>query len=309
MSYLVMSYDTEAIYPWWDLGTTPYSARLYRESVSYEGNAKRQCIDGIRAVADVHQKHNIRATFFVVGELARHAHADLRKILENPLFDIQCHGYSHDNLLELASDEEALEREIVESKKTIEDKFGREVLGLTTPGSFTTGLVGQKRQLELIWEAGYRYLRSVGKGPFDTSPAPLTQPFWYTEDGFPELLELGLHGWHDNVLSGQPFLCYWPPILPWGYPARMPTSAREMYDVYVPAIEYVCKEKLLTYVPCFHPWSIYRVDKKALHIDLLLTHAKRIMDIVDCTSMFRLISDDRSLASVRSPFLETRAET
>ncbi len=296
-----MSYDTEGIYPWWELGEQQYSARLYREKVSYEGNRKNECLDGIRAVATVHLAHGLPATFFLVGELVQHAAAELRSILDNPLFDIQCHSYSHENLMEIANDAPAMKREVVDSKKLIEDVFGREVVGFTTPGSFTTGLVGQKRQISLLWEAGYRYVRSVGKGPFDTTPAPLTQPFWYAADGYPEFLELGLHGWHDNILSGQPFLTYWPPIFPWGYPSKMPTNAQEMFDIYAPFLEYVVQERLLTYVPCFHPWSIYRVDSKALHIELLLSHARKIMDVVACTDIYRKIQSEPRLAAHVAP--------
>ena len=297
-----MSYDTEAVYPWWELGNRPYSALLYRESVRYNGERLTLCLDGIRAVAEVHLERRIPATFFLVAELALHAKSELKAILDKPLFDIQCHSYTHENLLEVADNAAALKKEIVDSKKLIEDTFGRPVIGFTTPGSFTKGLCGQKRQIEALCNAGYRYVRSVGKGPFDTSPAPLTQPFWYAEEGFPDLLELGLHGWHDNILSGQPFVTYWPPLFPWGYPSRMPVSAWEMYQALAPFLEHTVQEKLLTYVPCFHPWSIYRVSPKALHVDLLLTHARRIMEIVDCTAMHARIAEHRALAPEHGPF-------
>jgi len=297
MGFYLASYDTEAIYPWWQLGSVPYSAQLYRDSVRYEGEQKKECLDGIRAVAEVHGKLGIPATFFLVGELVEHAGAELRSILDGPLFDKQCHSYSHENLVQIVDDKKALRREIVDSKRLIEDTFGSEVSGFTTPGSFTDGLVGCPRQLELLQEAGYRYIRSVGKGPFDTSPAPLTQPFWYTEDGFPKLLELGLHGWHDNILSGQPFVTYWPPIFPWGYPSQMPRNAWEMYAVWAPAITHVKDQGLLTLVPCIHPWSVYRVDRKALHVELMLTHARSQLDCVSCTDMHDRICKQRSLAS------------
>ena len=297
MGFYLASYDTEAIYPWWQLGSVPYSAQLYRDSVRYEGEQKKECLDGIRAVAEVHGRLGIPATFFLVGELVEHAGAELRSILDGPLFDKQCHSYSHENLVQIVDDKKALRREIVDSKRLIEDTFGSEVSGFTTPGSFTDGLVGCPRQLELLQEAGYRYIRSVGKGPFDTSPAPLTQPFWYTEDGFPKLLELGLHGWHDNILSGQPFVTYWPPIFPWGYPSKMPRNAWEMYAVWAPAITHVKDQGLLTLVPCIHPWSVYRVDRKALHVELMLTHARSQLDCVSCTDMHDRICTQRSLAS------------
>jgi hypothetical protein len=297
MSYYVAAYDTEAIYPWWESGDQKYSAELYQRSVSYTGQRLQECLDGITAVVEVHKTKSLPATFFLVAKLVEHAAAELRTMLDDPLFDLQCHSYTHADVMQIVADEHALKLELVDSKYLIEDTFGREVIGFTTPAGFPRGLVGQKRLLQALWDAGYRYIRSVGMGPFNTIPAPLTQPFWYGDDGYPELLELGLHAWHDNVLSGQPFAVHWPPLLPWGYPAKLPGTAYEMYAAYAPGIEFVVENNLLTYVPCFHPWSIYRVDRKALHIELLLTHAVSRMPVVSCTECYETVSKNRSWAS------------
>jgi hypothetical protein len=70
---------------------------------------------------------------------------------------------------------------------------------------------------------------------------------------YPDLLELGLHAWHDNVLSGQPFAIHWPPILPWGYPAKVPQTADEMYAAYAPGID-ICRGEQFAYLhPLFSP--------------------------------------------------------
>jgi hypothetical protein len=58
----------------------------------------------------------------------------------------------------------------------------------------------------------------------------------------------------------------------------------------------------LTYVPCFHPWSIYRMDRQALQIDLLLTHARQHMEVVSCTALYDKIKTQRTLANERVPF-------
>ena len=297
MSYYVAAYDVEAIYPWWEIGQKPYSAKVYRESVSYKGKAKTECLEGIASVAEVHTKHNIPATFFLVAELVKNASAELLDILKDPLFDIQCHSFTHENLIEIENNNSILTREIADSKHLIEDTFGCGVIGFTTPGSFTHGLIGKPKILEVLWKSGYNYIRSVGKGPFDTSPAPLTQPFWYSEEGYPELLELALHGWHDNILSGQPFPTYWPPIFPWGYPSKMPETPYEMYEVFAPFIDHCVSNDILTFVPCFHPWSVYRVDKKAVHLDLIFTHAKRYMEVVSCSGIYKIIDKNKSLAN------------
>jgi len=286
MTHYVPAYDAEAIYPWWEVLDKPYSAELYKELVRYEGPALDECLAGIRAVAEIHIEHNAPATFFLVGELVAHAAQALREILDHPIFDIQCHSYTHADFLEIADDAAALTHELTDSKRLIEDTFGRPVIGITTPGAFSDGLRGQPRVLEALWDAGYRFVRSVGKGPFDSLPAPLTQPFWYKEDGYADLLELGLHAWHDNVLTGQPFLCHWPPTLPWGYPTHVPETPEQVYEAYAPGIDYAAQHRLTTYIPCLHPWSIYRVDKKAGHIGLLLAHARERVTIGSCVQVY-----------------------
>jgi hypothetical protein len=128
-------------------------------------------------------------------------------------------------------------------------------------------------------------------------PAPLTQPFWYERDGYPDLLEIPLHGWHDNHLTGQPYVTHWPPILPWGNPTHVATTALEAYQACAPGIDYLVQNNLLTYVPGFHPWSIYRLDQQAKHIELLLQHAQKLVTVASCTSVYEQIRTNRNLAS------------
>ena len=140
-----------------------------------------------------------------------------------------------------------------------------------------------------MWEAGYRYVRSVGKGPKSTLPALLDQPFWYAQDGFPELLETPSHAWHDNILTGQPATVHWPPLLPWPYPTKMPRDAQGVYQAYTPGIDYCVQHGLLYYLPIFHPWSIYRIDEQAAQIAMLLDHARQKMEMTSCSQIYHHI--------------------
>ena len=151
---------------------------------------------------------------------------ELRAILDHPLFDVQCHSFTHPNLIALGEDRATLQYELGDAKKLIEDTFGRAVTGLTAPGGYTDGFRGHPLILDVMWEAGYRYVRSVGKGPKDTLPALLDQPFWYAGDGFPDLLETPSHAWHDNILTGQPATVHWPPLLPGPIPPRCPATRK-----------------------------------------------------------------------------------
>ena len=125
MAHYVAAYDTEAVYSWWqppDPGKSGYEAR-----VSYEGEAKQTFLAGARAVADVHLQTQTPATFFIVAKLIDHCGPELRHILDQPDFDLQCHSYTHPDLIAIADDEQALRYELVDSKKCIEDAFGRPV--------------------------------------------------------------------------------------------------------------------------------------------------------------------------------------
>ena len=185
----------------------------------------------------MHLRHRAPASFFIVAQLAVAAGARLREILDHDLFDLQSHSFTHDNMLAIRDDAAAVRRELVDSKRVIEDLFGREVIGFTAPGGFAHGFLGEARLLEALWEAGYRYVRTLSWQPNNVAPAPLTQPFWFSDDGYPDLLEISAHAWHDNILTGQPSPLAWPPALPWGYPSRLPTTGRDVYEAYAPGIE------------------------------------------------------------------------
>ena len=243
----------------------------------------------MRAVADVHLERDAPASFFLVAKMLELAGPELRAILDHPLFDIQCHSFTHPNLIALGDDRATLQYELGDAKKLIEDTFGREVTGLTAPGGYTDGFRGQHPALEVMWESGYRYVRSVGLGPKGTMPALMDQPFWYAEDGFPELLETPSHAWHDNVLTGQPATVHWPPLLPWPYPTEMPRDAQGVYEAYAPGIDYCTQQGLLYYMPIFHPWSIYRIDDQAAQIGMLLDHARQKLEFKSCSQIYQYI--------------------
>jgi len=50
-------------------------------------------------------------------------------------------------------------------------------------------------------------------------------------------------------------------------------------------------------MPIFHPWSIYRVDKQAAQIAMLLDDADAEMEITSCTPIYRHIHRHPALAA------------
>lgn len=138
--------------------------------VSYEGARLDECLDGVRAVAEVRTyttRQQAPAAFFVVAQLAVAVGSRLHEILDHELFDLQSHSYTHNKMNEIRDDaaavlpccRAAVRRELVDSKRMIEDPFGREVIGFTTPGGFARGFLGQPQLLEAVGGLLLRPLR------------------------------------------------------------------------------------------------------------------------------------------------------
>ena len=77
----------------------------------------------------------------------------------------------------------------------------------------------------------------------------------------------------------------------------MPRDAQSVYEAYAPGIDYCAQQGLLYYLPIFHPWSIYRIDKQAAQIALLLDHARQKMAMTSCSQIYQHIHMHPALAT------------
>ena len=248
---------------------------------AYDLENEKLSPEALEAIADVHARHSIPATFFVVGRLLEVNPGKYDALRDEELFDVESHTYSHKLLKESVVHGKGVSLDVVEAEVSrasdlLSSAFNREIIGLRTPCGFYRGLQGEKDVLEILWRNGIRFVSSDLRGRLDTLPAPFTQPYWYEEDGFPQLLELPGHDWHDNVLKGYGSVpAFWPPIFPWGLPSKPPETPEEEFEkVYRHSIDYAIEQDLTYYSPIMHPWSIYRFSKEAKTIDLILSYAK-----------------------------------
>lgn len=96
----------------------------------------------------------------------------IREMQDSGLVEFGSHTLTHRDLLELPRDE--ARREISGSKKLLEDKLGREVVGFAYPRGEGAGDPAVRA---LVREAGYRYDYSTVKGitprPWDPDAGPL----------------------------------------------------------------------------------------------------------------------------------------
>ena len=232
------------------------------------------------AVAEVHRRHDAPATFFVVGRLLERDGEAYREILDDSLFDIQTHTYSHKILKNSiphgpAVSLEEMEVEVRRGKELVEETFGRECLGLRTGCGFEKGFQGAPERLEILRRNGIRFVSSDLRGPMDTIPAPLTQAYWYEADGYADVLEIPAHGWHDNVLKGYTaHITLFPPLYPFAIPApaRPPQTVDEAFAYERLWVDEAVRQGLEFFSPCLHPWSLYRFDPQIGTVDRMLAY-------------------------------------
>ena len=101
-------------------------------------------------------QHNVKATFFILGEVAKKFPSIIKKIAEDG-HEIGAHGFSHRQIFKLT--EEEFRREVADCKKLLEDTTSGPVLGHRAP-AFSI-MPETKWALEVLAEEGFEYDSSI----------------------------------------------------------------------------------------------------------------------------------------------------
>jgi len=243
------------------------------------------CLIGVRRIVEIHEKYEMPATFFVVARLLDDQGDEYRRLIgDHPLFEIASHTYTHmllrdHRLCGVAGPKEEHEREIVGSKKRIEEGFGCEVVGFRTPVGFSDGLRGAPELLRLCNEAGYRYSSSLAWGPKETVPALIEEPFPYAEQGYSEIWEVPPCGWHENLLKGnnrwdpQPLQLF-PHPMPEAAATRFVETPQEEFDMHRLFIDKAMEIGAGHVSLIWHPWSLHRFDPAMKMLELVFQYVR-----------------------------------
>jgi peptidoglycan/xylan/chitin deacetylase (PgdA/CDA1 family) len=285
----------------------PYAAKVQGQTktqtryiAAYDTESTR-CLEACRKIVEVHKRFQIPATFFIVGKLLEENSSAYRTLLDDPLFEIASHTYSHKMLREnpfcgQAVSPEEKRKEIFEGKKIIENVFERPCIGVRPGCGFENALKGTPEVLSLIKEAGFKYVSSLLWGPDYSLPALLIQPFSYKADGYADIWELPAHGWHENLLKnnnkmGPKRITLWPPEMPEAIPSKYISNPQEEF-----AINRVFLEKAVSTHKTFvsliwHPWSLYSFDPEMKMLELTFTHVRKL-GLEPCTyeGLYNLVS-------------------
>jgi len=120
-------------------------------------------------LADLAER-DLRATFFVSGELAAR-HADTLRELARAGHEVASHGMVHHEAYDSLTPDE-LRRDVVESKHTLEDLLAERVLGFRSPRFRVSPALPA-----ILHEAGFTYDSSCCPSPFWRGVAMAAAPF------------------------------------------------------------------------------------------------------------------------------------
>ena len=242
------------------------------------------CLEAVRSIVKAHERFEMPATFFIVAGLLDDQEAEYAALLkDHPLFEIGSHSYTHMVLRDTpefgkAGPDDQFPHEIIDSKKRIEDVFGREVAGFRAPVSFVDGMKNAPEPLRLLHEAGYQYVSSLAWGPQWSLPALLVEPFTYAEEGYPDLWELPPCGWHENLLKGNnrcgPVrIGLFPPAMPETIPDHYVVTPEEEFAVNnKPFIDKAIVDAMPIVSLIWHPWSLNLFDPDMRMLEITFSY-------------------------------------
>ncbi|MFB6308718.1 MAG: polysaccharide deacetylase family protein [Haloarculaceae archaeon] len=130
-----------------------YTATLVRDAVTDPTDHVEESVDRVRELLD---EFDVRATFFVVGELARE-HPDLIGSLAADGHEIASHGHTHTPLFDL--DRESFRRELTASDDAIADAAGVSPVGFRAP-NFSIAR-STEWAFDVLEDVGFEYDSSV----------------------------------------------------------------------------------------------------------------------------------------------------
>jgi len=250
------------------------------------------CLSACRKIVEVHKRFEMPATFFIVGKTLDANPTEYRKLLDNPLFEIASHTYTHQMLRDNdfcgpAVSMEERKKEIFKGKETVERVFERDCIGIRPGCGFVNALRGEPAVLELVQKAGFKYVSSLLWGPDHSMPALLREPFNYKAEGFPTIWELPGHGWHENLLKnhnrwGPRRLTLWPPPLPEAIPDAFCKTPKDEFKVNRVFIDKALDTDKPFVSLIWHPWSLAMFDPDMKMLELTFTHV-RGLGLKPCT--------------------------
>ena len=181
--------------------------------------ASENTVGFLEGATEMHEKHGVPWTIYLTGQTVEQCTDAIRKCMRSPLVTVAQHTYSHvllksvymtpgdgkpvhgaePNFFKEGGSLDQIRQEISKAQGIIKDLLQVDCRGLTGPWCYYRGLVDRPDILQILQDNGIRWIRTNARDYRDCQPTPFTeQPFFYADQGFPEILELGVQGYQDD---------------------------------------------------------------------------------------------------------------
>jgi peptidoglycan/xylan/chitin deacetylase (PgdA/CDA1 family) len=164
---IALSFDIE---DWYHIASiTGSSFSLYKNLDDFLGNSQRapyDCITGeVLRILDILKDHGIRATFFVVADVAIR-YPKITEALKKSNHEIASHSLTHHSAIDSKTKEplQSKEQWFLDQKKAkqiLEDIFEREIFGFRAPNAYFANWM-----VPMLQELGFKYDSSVAFNSF-----------------------------------------------------------------------------------------------------------------------------------------------
>lgn len=239
MATLLVGYDVEAA----AIGEGIARLADHRFDLTLE---PASTVAALEIITRNHTDLGVPATLFVCGRTLLHNLPAFQVAGANPIFDMQQHTYSHvlfkDNAWKgsvfQASPPLAIRHEVATTSALLREHLGVDCIGIRTPHGYYRGLADRPELLGVLRDCGIRFVSSWARNEHGENPTPWVQPFWYREQGYPEILEIPFQYWLDGT---------------W-FEAHGWDQGRQFRAVLKTAIDQIVEQDLV-YGACFHDWT------------------------------------------------------
>jgi hypothetical protein len=244
--------------------------------------------DFLESVRACHEDAEAPCTLYLRNDIAQKYGKQIAPFARNPLFDLQitirgplktiCQEAEGDTTVWPAADLEATQAELSEAVQTIADISGNEPIGLSDSMGAYRGLQDRPEILDMLDAHSIRYCRTYARNQFDWQPVDFTvEPFWYTFQGYAEIMEFPSQGWQQSILRK---------LYGW--------EDKEGYVGYIKedADEVASRDKLV-WSYWAQDWSAQREDSDLTIIQGLITHARSCgIEVTSQTQAYLKLRDE-----------------
>ncbi|MFH0938843.1 MAG: polysaccharide deacetylase family protein [Planctomycetota bacterium] len=188
--------------------------------LGYDIESASESTTGFLEGAEIlHNKYEAPWTIYLTGKTIEKCEESIRRFVNNPLLTVGQHTYSHmllksiymtpgdgkpihgscPNYFRKGGSLAEINEEITKTQALMRDRLGVKCHGLTGPWCYYRGLVDRPDILQILHDNDIQWIRTNGRDHHDCQPTPFEeQPFFYADQGFPEILELGIQGYQDD---------------------------------------------------------------------------------------------------------------